>query len=184
MAPPHPLWRAVFGDDRPVEVEIGPGRGDVLLAFAAAHPERGFFGIERCASFADAISRRAADAGCTNVRAVGGDARWIISCWVPATSVAAYHLYFPDPWPKRRHFPRRMLHGHFGAALLRTLQPGGLLYLATDLPELLAYMDAAAARSGFSTAADVLPRARPPTRYERKYARQGTFTSVWRRPAV
>jgi tRNA (guanine-N7-)-methyltransferase len=175
-------WHSVFGDDRPVEVEIGPGRGDVLLAFGRAHPERGFFGIERNAVFADRILDRVRDAGLENIQAVGGDARAIISELVPADSVAAYHLYFPDPWPKRRHFPRRMLHGDFAATLLRTLQPNGLLYLATDLPELLDYMDQAVVRCGFVSAPDAPVRARPQTRFERRYAHQGTFASVWRRP--
>ena len=175
-------WRAVFGNDRPVEVEIGPGRGDVLLAFAHADPDRNFFGIERCTAFSDRISERLATAGLDNARAVGGDARWIISRLVPANSVAAYHIYFPDPWPKRRHYPRRILHGTFAAVLLRTLHPGGLLYLATDLPELLVVMDRAAAESGFVRVPDVAPRERPRTKFERKYAQQGTCASVWGRP--
>lgn len=178
----HPLWRAVFGDDRPVEIEIGPGFGDVLLAFARAHPDRGFIGIERCSGATAEVVERLADAGIANVRALSGDAQWVISHWVPADSVSAYHIYFPDPWPKRRHHRRRMLHGNFGAELLRTLQPGGLLYLATDVGELLTIMDRATARSGFERADDVAPRARPRTHFERKYGALGTFHSIWRRP--
>ena len=136
MQPPVPsLWRVVFGDDRPVEVEIGPGRGDVLLAFAARQPDRGFFGIERSTGVADAIVARAAALGLHNVRAVGGDARCIVERLVPAASVAAYHIYFPDPWWKRRHFRRRLFTPAFVAALARTLIPGGRLFTATDVDE-------------------------------------------------
>lgn len=178
-----PLWRAVFGDDRPVEIEIGPGRGDVLLAFGRQHPERGFFGIERCAGFAEGIMERVAKAGVPNVRAVGGDARCIVADYVPPASVEAYHVYFPDPWHKRRHFHRKLFQPGFGELLRRTLKPNGLLFLATDLAHLAAEMERAVARSGFVRADDVPLRDRPQTKFERKYAGAGTYASVWRSPA-
>ncbi|HLY38770.1 MAG TPA: tRNA (guanosine(46)-N7)-methyltransferase TrmB, partial [Candidatus Binatia bacterium] len=118
-------WSGVFGNDRPVEVEIGPGRGDVLLAFAAASLGRNFFGIERTGGAAAAIAARAAARGLANVRVVAGDARCIVAELVPDGSVAAYHVYFPDPWPKTRHRKRRLASAGFAAALARTLAPGG-----------------------------------------------------------
>lgn len=182
MPTPSTLWSDIFGDARPVEIEIGPGLGDVLMAFAAAAPERGFFGIERSYGLADAIMARATTAGLTNVRAVGGDAREIVAHYVPPGSVHAYHVYFPDPWPKRRHHRRKLFHPEFVAALLRTLEPGGLLYLATDLSPLLDEMHRALSPSPFTRADDVPPRARPTTHFERRYGRAGTFASVWRSP--
>ena len=176
------LWRHVFGDDAPVEVEIGPGRGDVLVAFAAAAPERRFFGIERTAGMAEAIERRAAARGLRNLRAVGGDARCIVARVVPDASVAAYHVYFPDPWPKTRHRERRLFDDGFGRHLWRTLVPGGRLHVATDLPALFAAMEAALATSGLHRRPGVPPRERPRTRFETGYAAAGTHAGVWVRP--
>src|SRR5437763_9414175 len=103
----HAMWREVFGDDRPVEVEIGPGRGEMLLAFAAARPGTNFFAIERLPGAADAIMARAVGRRLANVRVVVADARCVIGRLVAEASVTAYHLYFPDPWPKTRHRGRR-----------------------------------------------------------------------------
>jgi tRNA (guanine-N7-)-methyltransferase len=181
--PPPPLWRVVFGDDRPVEVEIGPGRGDVLLAYAAAAPERGFFGIERRGGQADAIVARAGRLGLTNVRAVGGDARCILARLVPAGSVAAYHIYFPDPWPKTRHRHRRLFDLAFVGALVRTLAPGGLVHVASDLSAVVARAgDALAAGGLIHVRGATMPPGRPTTRFERKYAEAGTYYARFTRP--
>jgi len=126
-------WSGLFGNDRPVEVEIGPGRGDVLLAFAEASPARNFFGIERTGGAAAAIVARAAKHGLANVRVVAGDARCIVAQLVSDDSVAAYHVYFPDPWPKTRHRKRRLVTAAFAAALARTLAPRGTVDVASDV---------------------------------------------------
>src|SRR5262249_10334397 len=128
-------WCGVFGDDRPVEVEIGPGRGEMLLAAAAAAPERNFFGIERTLGAAARIARAARDLGLENVRVIGADARCVIARLVPERSVTAYHVFFPDPWPKTRHRRRRLVSVAFAADVARTLVPGGALHLASDLPQ-------------------------------------------------
>src|SRR5437879_4289122 len=101
-------WSQVFGNDRPVEVEIGPGRGELLLAYAAAAPSSNFFAIERAARAAAAIMEKVAARRLANLRVVAGDARCIIARLVPDASVAAHHVYFPDPWPKPRHRVRRL----------------------------------------------------------------------------
>jgi len=180
---PTTLWRTLFGDDRPVEIEIGPGRGDVLLAYAAAAPERGFFGIERRAGQAEAIVARAARLGLANVRAVGGDARWILERVVPAGSVAVHHIYFPDPWPKTRHRERRLFEPRFIRALLRTLQPGGQVHIASDLPGLVADAARGLWSAGLREECGAAPpAARPTTRFERKYAAGGTHYVRFTRP--
>src|SRR5438034_10319617 len=93
-------WSQVFGNDRPVEVEIGPGRGELLLAYAAAAPSSNFFAIERAARAAAAIMEKVAARRLANLRLVAGDARCIIARLAPDASVAAYQAYFPAPWPK------------------------------------------------------------------------------------
>lgn len=178
-----PLWAAVFGNDRPVEIEIGPGRGDVLLAWAAADPGTNFYGIEIRRTQADEINARAAAAGLANLLVIAGDARCVVTRFVPASSVAAYHVYFPDPWPKTRHRPRRLFQSGFPEALARTLVPGGHVHLASDLAWV--YDDACAAltAAGFAPVAPAdTRRPRPITKFERKYAAGRTHARVYRRP--
>jgi len=177
-------WAAVFGNDGPVEVEIGPGRGELLLAFATAAPATNFFAIERAAHVAAAIMEKAAARWLANVRVVAGDARCIVGHLVAETSVAAYHLYFPDPWPKTRHRARRLTDPSFAAELARTLAPGGVLHLASDLAHLVDAFAAILAAAGLVPEAGAAPpRARPTTAFERKYAQAGTHYARWRRPA-
>lgn len=181
-----PLWEHVFGNVRPVEVEIGPGRGDVLLAFAASRREVNFFGIERIAPAAEDIVAAAAQRGLPNVRAVGGDARCIVATVIPPSSVRAYHVYFPDPWPKTRHRHRRLFQdGDFARHMARTLEPDGLVHLASDLAPLLAQMRAALVRAGFLIleAPGTAP-VRPTTKYERRYGAAGTHAATLRRAAA
>lgn len=184
-SPTAALWQAVFGTRAAVEVEIGPGRGDVLLANAAAAPLRSYFAVERAAAAADALAARAAARGLANVRVVAGDARCIVAHLIPPASVAAYHIYFPDPWPKSRHRARRLFHGDLAAALARTLEPGGVVHLATDLPDLLAAMAAALARTDLVHEPDAPPPAsRPITAFERRYAHAGTHYARFHRPRM
>jgi len=127
-------WRSIFGNDRPVEVEIGPGTGTFFLHAARRSPHVNLFGIERSNSRAAALARAVADQGLPNARILCADAACVIEHLVPAASVRAYHLYFPDPWWKRRHHRRRLLTDALAAALARTLLPGGRLHIATDVP--------------------------------------------------
>jgi tRNA (guanine-N7-)-methyltransferase len=167
-------WSAVFGNARPVEVEIGPGRGDTLFAAAARAPERNFFAVERTVGVVGWLLREAERRGLANVRAVAADARCVVARCVPDDSVAAYHVYFPDPWPKRRHHRRRLVDGHFAAELRRTLAPGGVVHLATDVAPLFASYAAALAAGGLARLVDAAPPDRPRTHFERRYAAAGT----------
>jgi tRNA (guanine-N7-)-methyltransferase len=176
-------WSGVFGNDRPVEVEIGPGRGDVLLAFAAASPKRNFFGVERTGGAAATIAARAAARGLANVRVVAGDARCIVTELVPDASVAAYHVYFPDPWPKTRHRKRRLASADFADALARTLAPGGTVDVASDLGAVVEAFAAELERAALVRVPSARA-ARPITHFERKYAGGGTYQARFsRRPS-
>lgn len=129
----HPFWSALFGNGLPVEIEIGSGDGAFLLAAARRDARVNFLGIERSRAKARRLWARVARASLPNVRALQADAGCVIETLVPPASVAAYHLYFPDPWPKHRHAARRILTPRLALALARTLVPGGRLLLATDV---------------------------------------------------
>jgi tRNA (guanine-N7-)-methyltransferase len=126
------FWSALFGDAAPVEIEIGSGDGTFLLARAAEAPQRHLLGIERSPGKARRLAARLARLGLPHVRTLKADATYVLTL-VPAASVAAYHIYFPDPWPKRRHVPRRIFSASFVAALGDTLVEHGELYVATDV---------------------------------------------------
>jgi tRNA (guanine-N7-)-methyltransferase len=129
------LWHSVFGNDRRVEVEIGPGTGTFLLAAAARDPHTNFLGIEhshtRAAYLAMAIEERTLH----NARVITADASCVVATVLPTESVDVYHIYFPDPWWKRRHHRRRLFTPAFAAALVQTLTVGGRLYVATDVDD-------------------------------------------------
>lgn len=176
-------WDAVFGNDRPVEVEIGPGRGDLLLAAAVAAPTTNFFAVERGARAAEAIMRAARARGLANVCVVAGDARCVVARFVPAQSVAAYRVFFPDPWPKTRHRHRRLMTDRFAGALARTLVPGGLLHLASDLASVVNDYAAPLLRAGLVRVPEAtLPAGRVTTAFERKYAPRGPVYACFRQP--
>jgi len=167
-------WARVFGDGRPVEVEIGPGRGERVLAAAAACPTVNFFAIELRGGAAQAIADRAAGLGIRNLRVVAGDVRWIFRLLADA-SVAAYHVHFPDPWPKTRHRERRLATPAFAREIARTLAPGGAVHVASDLPPVVeAFARALASASLVPVPAAVPPEGRPKSSFEQRYARGGT----------
>jgi tRNA (guanine-N7-)-methyltransferase len=171
----HPVpWTHVFGDGRPVEVEIGPGRGERLLAAARACPAVNFFAIELRGGAAAAIADRAARLGIRNLRIVAGDVRWIIRL-VADASVSAYHVHFPDPWPKTRHRERRLATPSFAREIARTLAPGGAVHVASDLPPVVeAFARALGAAGLVPLPGAVPPGDRPKSSFEQRYARGGT----------
>jgi len=127
------VWSLLFGNDAPVEIEIGSGDGTFLATAAARAPSTNFLGIERSPAKTRRLAARIARLGSLRVRTLRADAACIVETLVPPASVAAYHVYFPDPWPKRRHARRRVLTPTLIAALARTLVPGGRLLLASDV---------------------------------------------------
>jgi tRNA (guanine-N7-)-methyltransferase len=167
-------WGALFGNDRPVEVELGCGRGAFLAAAAIATPERNFFGIERAAGLARAAWAALAATAVTNARVLAADGRCVVLHLVPPRSVSAYHLYFPDPWWKRRHHRRRLVDPAMAEALARTLVPGGRVHLATDVAGLYDAIAAELASAGLRAAVADSPAAIPlPTRFAQRCASAG-----------
>jgi len=127
------FWRTLFASDAPVEIEIGSGDGVFLTAYATRAADRHLLGIERSPAKARRLADRVARLALPNVRTLQADARCVVESIVPAASVSAYHVYFPDPWPKRGHAPRRIFTPTLVAGLARTLIPGGRLFFATDV---------------------------------------------------
>lgn len=121
---PHP--------DRPLEVDIGSGKGRFLVARSGRFPETNFLGIERQRIRIDSSGRRCERAGRENVRMFRMEGYYAISQMMPAAYVANYYFFFPDPWPKARHHDQRLFNPAFMDALHRTLEAGGCLHVATD----------------------------------------------------
>lgn len=132
----------IFGNDRPVEVEIGSGKGGFLIEAAAARPGHNFLGIEYMGKFAMYIADRAVRHGLTNVRVINVDASHLFLQRVPAGSIDVLHIYHPDPWPKKRHHKRRLFQAAFVEAAIRTLKPAGRWYIQTDHAEYFEIMKA------------------------------------------
>jgi len=121
-----------YGNHRPVEIEVGPGKGGFLLARAAARPDANLLGIEWVQSYALYAADRARRATLTNVRLICADAQAVFRTMLPPRCVSRLHIYFPDPWPKRRHHRRRLITPLFIEQARRALRPGGWLGILTD----------------------------------------------------
>ena len=122
----------IFENDRPVEVEIGVGKGTFLVTRALARPEVNFIGIEYARAYAHHAADRCRRRGLSNARMLHADAGALFKTCMPDASLWRVHIYFPDPWPKRRHRRRRLIQPAFAREVRRTLKPGGQLIVVTD----------------------------------------------------
>lgn len=134
-------FTALFGRTAPVEMEIGVGKGRFLLNAAAADRGHDFFGLEIEPAYAAIVRLRAEGAGLTNIRCERLDGKAFVLRRLAPESLVAMHVYFPDPWPKKRHHKRRLVDPEWAAAAARSLAPGGLLRIASDHAEYFAVMD-------------------------------------------
>ena len=131
---------ALFSRDAPLEVDVGSGPGAFLLEMARRFPERNFLGIERLYGRVRKTCEKAARLGLTNVRLLRVEIAYSIQYLLPHGSVSVLHLAFPDPWPKRRHWPRRLVNADFLTAAAAALMPGGELRIKTDDASYFAHM--------------------------------------------
>ncbi len=168
---------ALFGNRRPVEVEIGIGKGRFLLAQAEARPEVNFLGIEWSLKYLRVARDRARRRGLMNIRLLRADARHVLADLLPDRSLARVHVYCPDPWPKKRHRKRRLFAPETAAHLGRVLVDGGYLDVSTDVREYFEEIRAVVpAHSGLVQDADPLFPIDSPdgrTSYEVKYVQAG-----------
>ncbi len=172
-------WSAIFGNNHPVELEIGFGKGLFLVTAAQQRPDANFVGIEIERKYVLFTANRLAKRGLGNVRLICGDARIVLSNFVPAASLQAIHVYFPDPWWKTRHRKRRVFTGEFARQCVRALRAGGCLFLATDVEDYFTVIsDLVAQETGLAPLSP--PQVKEPehdldylTNFERKYRRAG-----------
>jgi tRNA (guanine-N7-)-methyltransferase len=173
-------WKELFGNSCPVEIEIGCGRGMFIIKRALENPQINFLGIEKSARFFRLLTERVAKSGAKNIRLIRGEAGYLLKKFVPHNSVKAVHVYFPDPWPKKRHRKRRLVNASFFESVARVLLPDGLFFFATDFQDYFDEISAIAPSCrGMTRESDekTFPQDIDPdaaaTAYERKYLMQG-----------
>jgi len=178
-AVPRPVGSAaLFGNDQPLELEIGSGKGMFLLAESGARPEVNFLGIEYARRYWIFAADRLRRAERVNARVVLAEASAFVRDFIDKESLSAIHVYFPDPWPKTRHHRRRLLQPGFVEALASKLKPGARLSIATDHREYLEQIALAVKRSSlveadFAAASAALESEIVGSNFERKYRREG-----------
>lgn len=133
-------YEAAFGRLAPCYLEIGFGMGTSLLALAAARPENNYIGVETHQPGIGAILNGIKDQRITNIRLFHGDVIDVLEQCIPDHSLAGVQIFFPDPWPKRRHHERRLVQSAFVKLIATKLQPQGILHLATDWEDYAKHM--------------------------------------------
>lgn len=180
----------VFGRPAPKILEIGSGMGETTAAIALGHPENDYLAVEVHTPGVGSLLKRVADLGLANVRVVQHDAVEVLQEMIAPGTLAGVHLFFPDPWPKKRHHKRRLVQAPFAALLASRLRPGGYVHAATDWDDyarqILAVFSAEpllenTAAGGFAER----PQTRPFTKFEQRGVALGHHVRdvVFRRPA-
>jgi tRNA (guanine-N7-)-methyltransferase len=122
----------MFAHTQPLEIELGSGDGSFLADYAGRHRERNFIGVERLLGRLRKLDRKALRLGLGNVRGLRIEAAYFLERLLPPASAQAMHIYFPDPWPKRRHHKHRLINERFPMLARQALAQGGVVYLRTD----------------------------------------------------
>jgi tRNA (guanine-N7-)-methyltransferase len=166
-------WRTIFGRNAPLVLEIGSGMGETTAAIAKDHPEMDFVAVEVHGPGVGSLLNRIAAEELANVRIIRHDALEVLEHMVADGTLAGVHLFFPDPWPKKRHHKRRLVQPEFAALAARKLAPGGVLHAATDWPDYGEYMIAVFSGESELTQATSGLVARPQTKFEARGRRLG-----------
>jgi len=122
----------IFGNDHPLEIDLGCGDGSFLIEMAQHYPERNFLGIERLLGRVRGVCKRIQELGLTNVMVLRLESQYTLEYLLAPASVSRLHLLCPDPWPKARHHKRRLVQQEFLHILQKTLSPGGEFLFKTD----------------------------------------------------
>ena len=172
---------AVFGRAAPRFLEIGFGMGEGLAETATAHPENDYLGVEVHTPGVGALLKQIGERGLTNVRVVQHDAVEVLTHMLAPASLAGVHIFFPDPWHKKRHHKRRLIQPPLVSLLASRIRPGGYIHLATDWQDYAEQMLAVLGAEPLleNTAAGFAPRPehRPLTKFERRGL--GLGHAVW-----
>ena len=167
----------LFPADQPLEVELGSGDGSFLAEYARQHTGHNFIGVERLLGRIRKLDRKGRRAGLTNLRGVRIESSYFLEYLLPPHSAVALHIYFPDPWPKRKHRRHRLINERFPALARQALAPGGAVYLRTDdrdyFEQMLGVFAAASAFSPVETPGDLSALL---TDFEKDFQARGTQT--------
>jgi len=166
-------------------LEIGSGMGETTAAIAQAHPEADFIAVEVHGPGVGSLLNRIESLQLRNLRVIRHDAVEVLEKMIADASLAAIHLFFPDPWPKKRHHKRRLVQPEFAALAARKLAPGGTLHAATDWPDYAEHMNAVFSDEPLVEKATAGFTSRPATKFEARGKRLGNPISdlYWRRRA-
>jgi tRNA (guanine-N7-)-methyltransferase len=170
---PQPLdFEALFGRNAPVTLEVGSGMGETTVRIAADHPERDYLAIEVHAPGVGSLLRQVSELGLTNVRVVQHDAVEVLRDMIPESSLAGIHVFFPDPWPKKRHHKRRLIQPPFAQLAASRLAQRGIFHVATDWEEyayhVLEVLTHTPQLANTAEAFAARPATRPQTKFERR----------------
>jgi tRNA (guanine-N7-)-methyltransferase len=167
----------LFPRAQPLEVELGSGDGSFLAEYARLHPERNFIGVERLLGRIRKLDRKGQRAKLTNLRGVRIESAYLVEYLLPPGSAAALHIYFPDPWPKRKHRRHRLISERFPALARQALAPGGVVYLRTDdqdyFKQMVSVFASATAFSAVETPAELAALL---TDFEKQFQARGITT--------
>jgi len=175
----------LFGTSRPVVLEVGFGNGESLVELAAAIPDKNFLGIEVHKPGIGHCLLRADAAGIENLRIIAYDAIDVLTHQVPPESLSRLNLYFPDPWPKKRHHKRRIVQPAFLDLVADRLVDGGTLHIATDWANYAEHIDETLSQSDQFICVERRehdggePLDRPQTKFERRGVRKGHRICDW-----
>ena len=185
---PAPLdLGAAFGRDAPRILEIGCGMGETTARIAAAHPENDYVGIEVHTPGVGSLLKEIATRELSNLRVIQHDAVEVVRDMLAPGSLSGIHVFFPDPWPKKRQQKRRLIQTPFVALLAGRLAPGGYLHCATDwedyAQQMLSVLSAEPQLQNTATGFAARPDYRPQTKFEARGLRlgHGVWDLVFRR---
>lgn len=133
-------WDELFAVRQPVDLELGSGDGSFLSRWAQINPGVNFLGVERLLGRLKKLDRKGLRLGLSNLRILRFEAAYLMQYLLPEASLQGIHVYFPDPWPKRRHQDRRLVNASFVEQSAIRLQPGGVVWLRTDSVDYFAQM--------------------------------------------
>jgi tRNA (guanine-N7-)-methyltransferase len=122
----------LFPQPQPLEVELGCGDASFLAEYARRNPQKNFIGVERLLGRIQKLDKKGRRLGLTNTRGVRIESAYFLEYLLPANRATALHIYFPDPWPKKKHRRHRLIGESFPALARRALAPGGTIFLRTD----------------------------------------------------
>ena len=167
----------LFLKSQPLEIELGCGDASFLVGYARRHPERNFIGIERLLGRLRKLDRKGRRAGLTNLRGVRIESSYFLEYLLPPHSASVLHVYFPDPWPKKKHRKHRLINPPFAETVRRALQREGVVYLRTDDRDYFEQMTGVFdANPGFETVETPGELSELPTDFEREFQARGTKT--------